>query len=103
MASVGLVVRRWGGLFVTLACALTACSRAAERDAPTGKTTSAVTTADGVTCVTLQRGTGAAVGDAYVKANAQAQSYGAQPILRVSAKEEALLRFDLSSIPPSAA
>src|SRR4051812_33740149 len=53
------------------------------------------------TCVTIQRGTGGAVEDSYVKANALKKNFGGKPHLRVSAKEEAMIRFDLSSIPSS--
>ena len=53
------------------------------------------------TCVTIQRGHGA-VADTYIKSNALTKNFGTQPVLRVSAKDESLLRFDLGSIPATA-
>lgn len=54
-------------------------------------------------CVTIQRGQGkSAVADAYIKPNALKKNFGDKPVLRVSSTDEALLRFDLASIPPSA-
>ena len=40
--------------------------------------------------------------DSYVKANAHNCNFGLQPALRVSAKDEALLGFNLASIPTGA-
>src|SRR5690349_10065242 len=54
-------------------------------------------------CVTIQRGAFGSVADAYLKSNAWHKNTGAQPLLRVSGREAALLRFDLASIPSSAA
>src|SRR6267378_4166734 len=53
------------------------------------------------TCLTIQRGTGGTVEDSFIKANALKKNFGGRPHLRVSAKEESLLRFDLSGIPAS--
>ena len=89
------MVRRllWLGLWI----AVSACS---SRDASTGVTEdpSLVTQ-----CVTFERGVGGAiVADTYVKPNDLRGNYGTRPLLRVSASDEALLRFELSSIPTSA-
>lgn len=56
-----------------------------------------------VNCVVLRRAPGIEVADAVVRSTALRQNFGAQPILRVSARDESLLRFDLSSIPAKAA
>lgn len=65
-----------------------------------GTSTEAVTAA---TCVTIQRGRAGAVADTFIKENALRVNYGSQPVLRVSARDEALLDFDLSPIPSGAA
>lgn len=55
------------------------------------------------TCVTFQRGHGTdAVADTYLKPNALTKNFGAKPALRVSASDEALIRFELASIPSNA-
>jgi len=54
------------------------------------------------TCVTLRRGALGSVSDATIKKNALTKNFGSQSSLRVSDKEEALLRFDLGRIPASA-
>ncbi|MFO0630997.1 MAG: DNRLRE domain-containing protein [Polyangiales bacterium] len=55
------------------------------------------------TCVTIQRGGVGAVADTFIRSNALLRNFGGQPALRVSARDETLLRFDLASIPPGAA
>ena len=54
-------------------------------------------------CVTFRRGHGSdVVADTYVRQSALDQNFGAKPMLRVSASDEALLRFDLAALPRSA-
>ena len=52
--------------------------------------------------VRLQRGTVDSVADTSISATEMNQSFGTRETLRVSARNEALLRFDLSQIPASA-
>jgi hypothetical protein len=52
--------------------------------------------------VTYQRGALGAVSDTSIASSALKKNFGSDAKLRVSAKNEALLRFDLSSIPASA-
>jgi hypothetical protein len=86
-------------LLASLLAGALGCDRSSD-DPAVAVETSAITSP---VCVTLQRGRGTGVADAYVKANALRVNFGKQPVLRVSAKDEALLSFDLSSIPPGAA
>ncbi|HEY0469378.1 MAG TPA: DNRLRE domain-containing protein, partial [Polyangiaceae bacterium] len=54
-------------------------------------------------CVTIQRGHDLdVVADTYIKPNALRVNFGAKPVFRVSASDEALLRFEIGSIPRSA-
>jgi hypothetical protein len=39
------------------------------------------------------------VADAFIKPNALRRNFGDKPVLRVSSSDEALLRFELASIP----
>src|SRR5689334_6861747 len=78
--------------------AVAACSAPVE--SPVAVSTEAVTTP---TCLTIQRGRLGSVTDTYLKANSLRKNFGMQPVLRVSAKDEALLAFDLESIPHAAA
>src|SRR5262249_52467911 len=55
------------------------------------------------TCVTIQRGTGGTVADAFIKSNVMRHNFGARPHLRVSKRDESLIRFDLSAIPSGVA
>jgi Filamin/ABP280 repeat/EGF-like domain/Human growth factor-like EGF len=50
----------------------------------------------------FQRGTFGTVADTYVSASAMRRSFGSEKKLLVSAKHEALVRFDLASIPANA-
>jgi len=71
------------------------CAPATESSAPDPLTVA--------TCVTFQRGHGGdVVADSYVKPNTLHKNFGDKPVLRVSASDEALLRFDLATIPSSA-
>lgn len=55
------------------------------------------------TCVKLQRGHGAdQVADAFISKTQIHKNFGERQQLRVSARDEALLKFDLSAIPPGA-
>src|SRR5262245_49792859 len=55
------------------------------------------------TCVTIQRGTGGTVADTFIKSNVMRHNFGARPHLRVSKRDESLIRFDLSAIPSGVA
>jgi hypothetical protein len=61
------------------------------------------TSADALTrTVTVRRGTFGAVADTYVSSSAMRKNFGDKPKLLVSARHEALLHFDLASIPANA-
>jgi hypothetical protein len=83
--------------FSVVAVLLGGCSSAPEAGASSFALTSSLT------CLTIKRGTNGTVADAYIKSNGPRKNFGAQPILRVSARDETLLSFDLSSIPTTAA
>ncbi len=90
---------------VLAAVGLVGCSRHdAGPGEAVGATRSAVTQqGTPVTCVTLKRTPSGVVADTIIRSTAQSNNFGTQPILRVSARDESLLRFDLSSIPSEAA
>jgi len=90
-----------------LTCCLVSVSLASgcsgESVQPLATAGEALSTAGEATCVTLQRGSFGNVVDATIKSTAQQTNFGANPVLRVSSGDEALVQFDLTSIPPSAA
>jgi hypothetical protein len=92
-----------GWLVLGIAALLGSAGCSAEPEAQVATETSSLSAAASVTCVTIQRGTLGAVKDATIKSNAQRQNYGSKPVLRVSAKDEALIHVELGSIPRSAA
>jgi hypothetical protein len=53
------------------------------------------------TCITIQRGNGAA-SDARLSKNAKNTNFGGNPVLQVGEDDHSLLRFDLSAIPSTA-
>ena len=77
------------------AAALAACTE--PTDAALGTSTDALTRT-----VTIRRGTAGAVADTYVSASSMRKNFGDRSKLLVSAQNEALLRFDLASIPANA-
>jgi hypothetical protein len=89
-----------GSLRVTTSLVFVCGCTSDKLDPPVDTATDTVTAA---TCVTIQRGRAGSVGDAFIKENALRVNFGSQPVLRVSAKDEALVAFDLSPIPPAAA
>src|SRR4051812_21175435 len=52
--------------------------------------------------LTLRRGTQGTIADTFVSATEMKKNYGPQHALRVSAKNEVLVRFELGSIPANA-
>ena len=73
---------------------LSACG---EKDPPLGSSAEELTAT-----LTVQRGTYGTFADTFVSAAEMRKNFGADRKLRVSAQNEALLRFDLSSIPANA-
>lgn len=83
---------------VTLACFVLACDESAPREEQSiGQKTAPLDRT-----LVIQRGTYGTVADTFISARAQRQNNGDKRVLRVTPKKEALLRFDLSSIPASA-
>ncbi len=94
------VVCGFATLWLAVAAVLGGCDAApppSDRAPQVGTTTEALTTS-----VTYRRGVLGTVADTFISASEMGKSFGAQEKLRVSAKNEALLRFDLSAIPSSA-
>ncbi len=96
MVKRGLVALGVGALLGVSACGN-------DRGAPVATETIPLTATTPVTCVTIQRGAFGSVKDATIKPNALRQNFGSKPILRVSAKDEVLIQFELGSIPSAAA
>ncbi|HVV85036.1 MAG TPA: DNRLRE domain-containing protein [Kofleriaceae bacterium] len=86
------------GIIVSMMFAAAALSACLETDEPQVGTSAAALTRT----VTIRRGTFGTVADTTLSAAALTTNFGARKTLRVSAKNEALLRFDLSSIPANA-
>ncbi len=82
------------GLVIAVA-ALSACSESV--DPPLGTSAEALTRT-----LTIRRGTFGTVADTTISASALNRNFGATRTIQVSAKNEALLRFDLASIPANA-
>lgn len=82
------------GLLIA-AAAMSACSESV--DPPLGTSAEALTRS-----LTIRRGTYGTVADTTISASALNRSFGSQRQLQVSARNEALLRFDLATIPASA-
>ncbi len=80
---------------VIAAAAMSACSESV--DPPLGTSAEALTRT-----LTIRRGTFGTVADATLSAAAVNRNFGAAKQLQVSKKNEALLRFDVSSIPANA-
>ncbi len=85
--------------WLCLAAVLGGCTSTAPPDdsGHVGATAEALTSS-----VTYRRGVLGTVTDTFISASEMGKGFGAQEKLRVSAKNEALLRFDLSAIPSSA-
>lgn len=91
--------RGWRAALVLVGVALVAsgCGRAAPSGDAVGKSTQALTQS-----VTYRRGAHGAVSDTFISSAELKKNFGDDAKLRVSAKNEALIRFDVSDIPSTA-
>jgi len=90
---------RSGALAMLLPLGAIACSTSGSGDAPREEITEK--TSPLVTCVTFQRGLYGTVVDATLKNPPLGNNFGSHHMLEVNKNDEALLRFDLSSISSS--